>query len=76
MLDIAKRTAEWLGVKMHKQTMDEDALASHFEDATYHCEHHNPDLNYIGKFALSGLTRELGFKVVLTGEGLYDREVN
>lgn len=49
--------------------MDEDALASRFEDATYHCEHHNSDLNYVGKFALSELTRNLGFKVVLTGEG-------
>lgn len=49
--------------------MDENALASRFEDATYHCEHHNSDLNYIGKFALSELTRDLGFKVVLTGEG-------
>ncbi|GME22604.1 asparagine synthase [Neofusicoccum parvum] len=28
-----------------------------------------PDLNYIGKFALSELPREVGFKVVLTGEG-------
>lgn len=36
-------------------------------------EHHNPDLNYIGKFALSELPRELGFKVVLTGEGMVEK---
>ena len=49
--------------------MDEEGFASRFADATWHCEHHNPDLNYVGKFALSELPRELGFKVVLTGEG-------
>lgn len=49
--------------------MDEQGFASRFEDATWHCEHHNPDLNYVGKFALSEVPRELGFKVVLTGEG-------
>ena len=40
-----------------------------FEDATYHCEHSNFDLNYVGKFALSEVTRDRGFNVVLTGEG-------
>lgn len=49
--------------------MGEAELAAYFEDATYHCEHHMPDLNYIGKFALSEVPREVGFKVVLTGEG-------
>ena len=49
--------------------MNEAELSSRFEEATWHCEHHNPDLNYVGKFALSELPRELGFKVVLTGEG-------
>ena len=67
--DIAERTAEFLGVKLHKQYVGEEAIASLFEDATWHCEHHNLDLNHIGKFALSELPRELGFKVVLTGEG-------
>ncbi|PVH76509.1 N-terminal nucleophile aminohydrolase, partial [Cadophora sp. DSE1049] len=67
--DVAERTAEWLGVKFHKQIMDEEAFASRFELATWHCEHHNPDLNYIGKFALSEIPQSLGFKVVLTGEG-------
>ncbi|KAL1636238.1 hypothetical protein SLS56_001217 [Neofusicoccum ribis] len=66
---IANRTAEFLGVKFYKKHMGEAELAAYFEDATYHCEHHMPDLNYIGKFALSELPREVGFKVVLTGEG-------
>lgn len=71
--DVAERTADFLGLKQHKQVMNEEALARRFEDATWHCEHHNPDLNYIGKFALSELPQELGFKVVLTGEGADER---
>lgn len=67
--DTAERTADFLGVQLHKQVMDEEGFASRFEDATWHCEHHNPDLNYVGKFALSELPHALGFKVVLTGEG-------
>lgn len=49
--------------------MDETALADAFEEATYHVEHHSHDLNYIGKYVLSSLPRENGYKVVLTGEG-------
>ncbi|KAK5167962.1 uncharacterized protein LTR77_006529 [Saxophila tyrrhenica] len=67
--DVAERSSEFLGVKQYKQIMDEEAFASRFEEATWHCEHHVPDLNYIGKFALSELPQKHGFKVVLTGEG-------
>jgi asparagine synthase (glutamine-hydrolysing) len=49
--------------------MDEAALADNFEDAVYHIEHHNHDLNFVGKYALSELPRQYGYKVVLTGEG-------
>lgn len=66
---IANRTADHLGVKYYKKHMNEAELAARFEDATWHCEHHNPDLNYVGKYALSEVPHELGFKVVLTGEG-------
>lgn len=66
---IANRTAEWLGVKYLKKLMDEEQLASRFEDAVWHCEQQNPDLNFVGKFALSEVPREAGYKVVLTGEG-------
>jgi hypothetical protein len=47
--------------------MTEESLTSKFEDATYHAEHHNPDLNYVAKFALSELPQEHGYKVVLSG---------
>lgn len=66
---IANRTAEHLGVKYYKKHMNEAELAARFEDATWHCEHQNPDLNYVGKYALSEVPQELGYKVVLTGEG-------
>jgi len=66
---IANRTAEWLGVKYLKKLMNEDELAKRFEDAVWHCEQHNPDLNFVGKYALSEVPQEAGYKVVLTGEG-------
>jgi asparagine synthase (glutamine-hydrolysing) len=66
---IANRTADWLGVKYQKKHMSEAELACRFEDATWHTEHHNPDLNFVGKFALSEVPLEAGYKVVLTGEG-------
>lgn len=52
-----------------KKRMDEEALAENLADSVYHCEHHNLDLNSVGKFCLSTVPREHGFKVVLTGEG-------
>jgi asparagine synthase (glutamine-hydrolysing) len=66
---IAERTADFLGVKFLKKHMDEAELARNFEDAVYHIEHHNNDLNFVGKYALSELPRQHGYKVVLTGEG-------
>ena len=53
-------------MKVH---MGEAELAGRFEDAVYHIEHHNQDLNFVGKYALSELPRQHGYKVVLTGEG-------
>jgi hypothetical protein len=67
-LAIANRTADHLGVKYYKKHMNEKELAARFEDATWHCEYHNPDLNYVGKYALSEVPQEVGFKVVLTGQ--------
>ena len=66
---IANRTAEHLGVKYIKKLMNEAELANRFEDAVWHCEQHNADLNFVGKFALSEVPQEEGYKVVLTGEG-------
>lgn len=49
--------------------MNEAELAADLEEATYHAEHHNQNLNFVGKFALSRVPREHGYKVVMTGEG-------
>ena len=49
--------------------VDEVEIVANLEDATYHCEHHNMNLNFVGKFALSRIPREQGYRVVLTGEG-------
>jgi asparagine synthase (glutamine-hydrolysing) len=49
--------------------MDEEEMAKGFEEATWHSEHHNWDLNYVGKFRLSQRIRDNGFKVILSGEG-------
>jgi asparagine synthase (glutamine-hydrolysing) len=68
-VDIAERTAKFLGVDMHLKKMNEAELAKHFEDCVWHSEHFISDLNSVGKFALSELPRDLGFKVILSGEG-------
>lgn len=66
---IARRTAEWLGVKMHTVEMTEEIFAANIEDAVWHNEAAVTDLGTVGKFMLSKLTRDEGIKVVLTGEG-------
>lgn len=66
---IARRTAEWLGVKMHKVEMTEENFAANIENAVWHNEAAVTDLGTVGKFLLSKLTSEEGIKVVLTGEG-------
>jgi len=65
----ANRTADFLGVKFHKKHMNEEQLANCFADATWHNEQPNPDLNFIGTYALSELFREKGFRVNINGQG-------
>lgn len=48
--------------------MNEKSLVENFEDAVFASEHCNPDLNSVGKYVLSNLPREEGFKVVLSGQ--------
>ncbi|KAI4713642.1 hypothetical protein J4E89_001089 [Alternaria sp. Ai002NY15] len=66
---IARRTAEWLGVKMHHCEMTEENFAANIENAVWHNEAAVTDLGTVGKFLLSKLTSDEGIKVVLTGEG-------
>ncbi|KAK9776188.1 putative Glutamine amidotransferase type-2 domain-containing protein [Seiridium cardinale] len=67
--EIAERTANFLGVDVYVKNMNEAAMVRHFEDCIWHNEHHCWDLGTVGKFALSELPRENGFKVILSGEG-------
>lgn len=48
--------------------MNEKSMVENFEDAVFASEHCNPDLNSVGKFVLSNLPHEEGFKVVLSGQ--------
>lgn len=48
--------------------MDEEALASRFEDAVWHSEIPLPDLNGMGRLALAEAVHSQGIKVVITGE--------
>ncbi|KAK4936395.1 hypothetical protein LTR10_022721 [Elasticomyces elasticus] len=66
---MASRTAEYLGVKFYKKHMNEEELARSFADATWHDEQPNPDLNFIGTYALSELFRDKGFRVNINGQG-------
>lgn len=45
--------------------MNEVGIAKRFEEAVWHSEHQNYDLNFVGKFALSEAPRKLGYKVFL-----------
>jgi len=65
--DIARRTAKWLGVKFVPILMDDDALATNFEDATWYSETVVPDANGPGKMAMAERAHAAGLKVVLTG---------
>ncbi|KAL4889814.1 asparagine synthetase [Aspergillus ambiguus] len=67
--DVAKRTADWLGVELHTAFVDEDVMVSKFEDTIWHSETLFPHVNGPGKLALAELARSQGITVVLTGEG-------
>ncbi|KAJ5652798.1 asparagine synthetase [Penicillium longicatenatum] len=67
--NVARRTAEWLGVDFHPVKMDETALASRFEDTVWNSEVPLPDLNGIARMGLAETVHAHGIKVVITGEG-------
>jgi asparagine synthase (glutamine-hydrolysing) len=66
---IAERTAEFCDADFQKLSLTEDDLLSNFEESIWYVEQPHFNLNGVGKFLLSGLVREQGYKVVLTGEG-------
>ncbi|KFY08126.1 hypothetical protein V492_06525 [Pseudogymnoascus sp. VKM F-4246] len=67
--EIARRTADWLGVQFHPVHVDEAALAARLEDAIWYSETPFPEMSGVSKLALSEKVHSLGLKVVLTGQG-------
>ena len=65
---IAQNTADFLGVDLQKTHMDEAAFAANFEEAVWFDEQPHFDLGFVGKHALSKLTRDSGIKTVITGK--------
>ncbi|KAL8708458.1 MAG: hypothetical protein Q9225_007596, partial [Loekoesia sp. 1 TL-2023] len=66
---IAQNTANFLGVDFQKTHMDEAAFAANFEEAVWFDEQPHFDLGFVGKHALSKLTRDSGIKTVISGQG-------
>ncbi|KAL8935086.1 MAG: hypothetical protein Q9216_005593 [Gyalolechia sp. 2 TL-2023] len=66
---IAQNTADFLGVDFQRTHMDEAALAANFEEAVWFDEQPHFDLGFVGKHALSKLTRDRGIKTIISGQG-------
>ncbi|KAG0177294.1 hypothetical protein DFQ28_006124, partial [Apophysomyces sp. BC1034] len=66
---IAERTAVFCGAVFHKLEVTEQVLVSAFDESVWHVEMPHYNMNAAGKFLLSELVRDSGYKVVLTGEG-------
>ncbi|KAL4865802.1 hypothetical protein BDV12DRAFT_199771 [Aspergillus spectabilis] len=67
--DIAQRTADWIGVDLHPVTMNEQEIATRFQDTVWFTEAPIPDVNGMGRIAVGELAHSHGKKVILTGEG-------
>ncbi|KAL9552932.1 hypothetical protein MBANPS3_003548 [Mucor bainieri] len=66
---IAKRTAEFCNADFQVLEVTESDLLDNFEDSVWHVEQFHFNLNSVGKFMLSKMVRDQGYKVILTGEG-------
>ncbi|CAO1597023.1 hypothetical protein XANCAGTX0491_000853 [Xanthoria calcicola] len=66
---IAQNTANFLGVDFHKLHMNESELAANFEEAVWFDEQPHFELGFVGKHALSKLTRDSGLKTIISGQG-------
>ncbi|KAB8247961.1 hypothetical protein BDV35DRAFT_391535 [Aspergillus flavus] len=67
--DIARRTAEWLGVGYHPVYLDEEAIAARLEDTVWYSEIPAANVNGMGRLAVAEAAHAMGKKVILTGEG-------
>lgn len=66
---IAERTAKFCDADLEILKVTESDLLDNFEESVWHVEHPQFNLNGVGKFMLSKMVRDQGYKVVLTGEG-------
>ncbi|BAE62794.1 unnamed protein product [Aspergillus oryzae RIB40] len=66
--DIARRTAEWLGVGYHPVYLDEEAIAARLEDTVWYSEIPAANVNGMGRLAVAEAAHAMGKKVILTGE--------
>ncbi|HEY3139540.1 MAG TPA: asparagine synthase (glutamine-hydrolyzing) [Acidimicrobiales bacterium] len=64
-----RRMAELLGTRHHEVVCGPDEIATALLDVVWHCETPLLRTAPVPLFLLSGLVREAGMKVVLTGEG-------
>jgi len=67
-VDIAQRTANWLGVSFHPVVLDETAIATRLEDVVWYTETVIPDANGMGRLAMAEVVHAEGTKVVLSGK--------
>ncbi|OAD06217.1 hypothetical protein MUCCIDRAFT_106785 [Mucor lusitanicus CBS 277.49] len=67
--NIAKRTAAFCDANFQVLQVTEGDLLDNFESSVWHVEQFHFNLNSVGKFMLSKMVRDQGYKVVLTGEG-------
>ncbi|KAL8764776.1 MAG: hypothetical protein Q9209_007885 [Squamulea sp. 1 TL-2023] len=65
---IAQNTADFLSVDFQKTHMNEAELAANFEEAVWFDEQPHFELGFVGKHALSKLTRDSGLKTVISGK--------
>ena len=67
--EIAKRTASHFGTEIHILNLNSKKVIDNFSDAIYFSEGLTINSHLVAKYLLSGLIKEKGYKVVLTGEG-------
>ncbi|MEH1972427.1 MAG: asparagine synthase (glutamine-hydrolyzing) [Nostoc sp.] len=65
----ARETVEHVGANLHILSVSQSDLVSNFADAVYYGERLSNTISTAGKYLLSKATRDMGYKVVLTGEG-------
>ncbi|KAL9539752.1 hypothetical protein MBANPS3_010085 [Mucor bainieri] len=64
-----KKTAEFCNADLEILQVSEEDLLNNFEESIWHVEQPHLDLHGVGRYMLSKLVRDQGYKILLTGEG-------